>query len=286
VFVGSSTPGLIAARAIQQQLQSSWKVARVHIWNEIVNNLSQGILESLVRNLDTYDFGVLILTPDDLLESQGVQQHAARDNVLLEFGLCAGRLSRERTFLLVADDPNLRIPSDLGGLIFAKFAMQSEYSELLPAVGPACTLIATAIQRMGKVTDLGKLANTVKDQQVQVDQQQQLFQQQQRMIDELVKYSMSASIFRHLCGITLLKEYKYFDDDGNRREFYFLRDAGYIKPRLNDFIEFHQGLDGKNIVDIAEPTPIGRLCVKLRQSEIPPQMLNDANNVRVKASDL
>jgi hypothetical protein len=105
-----------------------------------------------------------------------------------------------------------------------------------------------------------------------VDEQQQLFQRQKRMIDELVKYAMSASIFRRLCGITLLKEYRYFHDSRNRREFYYLR-AGYIKPRLDGFIEFNEGLNGKNIVNLAEATPTGRLCVKLRQSEIPPQWL-------------
>ena len=36
-------------------------------------------------------------------------------------------------------------------------------------------------------------------------------------------HAMSASVFRHLCGVTLLKNYKYFHD-GNRREFYYLRD--------------------------------------------------------------
>ena len=94
-------------------------------------------------------------------------------------------------------------------------------------------------------------------QQLQVNQQQQVIEQQQRMIDELVKYAMSASIFRHLCGLTLLKDYKYVHNDGNRREFYFLRDAGYIEPRFDGFIEFNEGLNGRNIADIAEATPIG-----------------------------
>ena len=66
----------------------------------------------------------------------------------------------------------------------------------------------------------------------------------------------------------------------------FLRDAGYIKPRFEGFIEFNEGLNGRNIVEIAEPTPIGRLCVKLRQSEIPQQMLSDVNNLRLSLSEL
>jgi hypothetical protein len=66
----------------------------------------------------------------------------------------------------------------------------------------------------------------------------------------------------------------------------FLRDAGYIKPRFDGFIEFNEGLNWRNIADIAEATPIGRLCVKLRQSEIASEMLDDANNSRIKPSEL
>jgi hypothetical protein len=45
-------------------------------------------------------------------------------------------------------------------------------------------------------------------------------------------------------------------------------------------------LNGGNIADVAEATPIGRLCVKLRQAEIPPQMLDDLNNLQVKPGEL
>src|SRR5690348_8036711 len=43
---------------------------------------------------------------------------------------------------------------------------------------------------------------------------------QQEVINTLVRYSMSASIFHHLCGLALLRNYDYVDNDGNRREFY------------------------------------------------------------------
>lgn len=108
---------------------------------------------------------------------------------------------------------------------------------------------------------------------------------QQERINDLVKYSISASIFHHLCGITLLKEYKYCDDEGNRREFYFLRDNGYIKPRLGrPFIDFDNGINNQNIVESAEPTAIGIACVKLRKEEIPQNMLDDKSNLRIDPS--
>lgn len=69
VFVGSSTVGPDAAHAVQQQLQSLRNVAQVRIWNEMVDSISQSILESLVSKLPTFDFGVLIsrqMTQSDL----------------------------------------------------------------------------------------------------------------------------------------------------------------------------------------------------------------------------
>jgi predicted nucleotide-binding protein with TIR-like domain len=95
-----------------------------------------------------------------------------RDNIVFELGLFMGRLGRERTFIVRPASGPLKIPSDLvRDLGFAPTKTDAQVRALK--------------QEQGK-------------QQTQVDQQQELFQQQQRMIDELVKYAMSASIFRHL----------------------------------------------------------------------------------------
>jgi hypothetical protein len=75
--------------------------------------------------------------------------------------------------------------------------------------------------------------------------------------------------------MALLKEYRYHDSDANRREFYFLRDAGHIKPRYGGFIDFDANLEGANIVDRAEPTPIGYLAVRLRKGDIAQNMIDD-----------
>ncbi len=286
VFVGSSTIGLDAAHAVQQQLQSLRNVAQVRIWNEMVDSISQGILESLVSKLSTFDFGVLIFTPDDPIRSAGEELFAVRDNVLVELGLCIGRLTRERTFVLAADDPRLKIPSDLGGIICGRFKLQNRYDELLSEVGPACSSIASAIMNAGKLDSVHRLAGEIESQKHKTNEQGLRIDQQGRIIEDLVKYAMSASIFHHLAGIVLLKEYRYHDSDVNRREFYFLRDAGLIKPKYGDFIDFDAKLDGANVIDRAEPTPIGYLCVKLRKADIPPEMISDAANLRIHADDI
>src|SRR5450432_1023465 len=54
-----------------------------------------------------------------------------------------------------------------------------------------------------------ELLDKIEKQDVKLEQQEIKLQDQQRLINELVKFSMSASIFHHLCGIALLKQYTY-----------------------------------------------------------------------------
>jgi Predicted nucleotide-binding protein containing TIR-like domain len=288
LFIGSSTEGLDFARAVRSSLSD---VAETTLWNDGVFSLGRTFIESLISAVARFDFAALILTPDDQMIVRNDETLGPRDNIIFELGLFMGRLGRERTFIVRPASGRLKIPSDLAGISVAAFDWPRSDGNHRAALGPASDLMREVIRDLGFApakTDahLRALQREQEQQQVQVNQQQELVEQQQRMIDELVRYAMSASIFRHLCGIALLKEYKYSHDEGNRREFYFLRDAGYIKPRSDGFIEFHEGLNGKNIAEIAEATPIGKLCVKLRQSEIPPQMLGDLNNLRVKPNEL
>jgi hypothetical protein len=143
VFVGSSREGIEVARAVKAQLE---EVSDVDVWNEVPSRLGKGTLESLVDALDSYDFAVLVLTADDLIVSRGVEQSSARDNVLIELGLFIGRLGRQRTFLLVPMESNVKIPSDLAGVTFATFSMPSDPKRLRSAVGAACTEIRNAIK--------------------------------------------------------------------------------------------------------------------------------------------
>jgi hypothetical protein len=119
-----------------------------------------------------------------------------------------------------------------------------------------------------------------------IDDTKEQVKTQQETINNLVRYSMSASIFRHLAGIALLKTYTYYNSDSDRREMYFLRDNGFIKPRGSSFLDFDSSLHGRNLVDVAEPTPIGSDCVRLRIDEIPRQWLEDKNNIRIDPSTL
>jgi hypothetical protein len=108
----------------------------------------------------------------------------------------------------------------------------------------------------------------------QLGEQQRQLEAQQALINQLVTYMLSSPIFRHLCGIALLHEYKFWEGTMSR-ELYFLRDIGFIKPRSGDFVAFDAQLNQSNLSDLLEPTPIGWSCIRLRKSEVPPEWLRD-----------
>ena len=108
----------------------------------------------------------------------------------------------------------------------------------------------------------------------QLDDQQRQLEDQQTMINQLVRYMLSSPIFRHLCGIALLRQYTFWDGPMSR-ELYFLRDIGFIRPTRGDFVPFDARLNQQNLPDILEPTPIGWSCIRLRKSEVPPEWLHD-----------
>jgi predicted nucleotide-binding protein len=145
VFVGSSAEGLKIAKIVQVTLDHTCQVT---IWSQGVFGLGEGTLEALVRALGDFDFAILVMTPDDLVESRGTEKPAPRDNVLLELGLFIGALGRQRTFALYDRTANIKLPSDLAGVTIANY-QPHDTGNLRSALGAPCTLIEEAIERLG-----------------------------------------------------------------------------------------------------------------------------------------
>jgi hypothetical protein len=147
LFIGSSSEGLEVARAIKHSLRDE---AEVTLWDEGVFAPGQGTLEALVNALDRFDFSILVLTPDDLVQVRESKVLTARDNVLFELGLFMGRLGRSRTFVVCSDDPNLKLPSDLAGVTVLRFESTRSDANLVAAVGSASFQIRQAIRALGQ----------------------------------------------------------------------------------------------------------------------------------------
>jgi predicted nucleotide-binding protein with TIR-like domain len=160
VFIGSASEGIEYARATRGLLNED---ADITVWNELNSGLSRTIIEHLVQLAGSFDFAILILTPDDSIRFRGMTAESPRDNVIFELGLFMGSLGRERTILLAQETDDLKLPSDLGGLISAKFRA-AEDGDHARALGAACDgirdhMAATGVSDRDLARHVGALAS-------------------------------------------------------------------------------------------------------------------------------
>lgn len=155
VFVASSGEAERLAQAIQQNL----KDAEVTLWTQDAFRIGHTIIDELNRNLQRSDFGVFVFAPDDIVTIRQHKQKAVRDNIMLEFGMFIGRLGKERSFIVRPKGVDMRLPTDLLGIITAKYDQERAMREPVAALGSACTQIADAIARehRNKSKELGRL---------------------------------------------------------------------------------------------------------------------------------
>lgn len=151
VFVGSSTESLDVAYALQENLDHA---AEVTVWTQGIFELSKYTLESLIEVLEASDFGIFVFSPDDVSTVRGAEKAAVRDNVVFELGLFAGRLGRERNFILVpkGSEDLLRLPTDLLGMTPALYDAKRQDGNLRAALGPSTTKIAKSLAKLGKLS--------------------------------------------------------------------------------------------------------------------------------------
>jgi len=156
MFIGSSSEGLEIAEAVKSKMESYLNVT---IWNEKnVFGLNQSTLDSLLRTVSMYDFALLILTPDDIVEFRHEKVIAPRDNVIFELGLFFGRLGPRHAFILCEEDT--KILSDFKGITITKFRRDSTKGDLNTAVTAACDEILTAITENQNYSEIGFLPST------------------------------------------------------------------------------------------------------------------------------
>src|SRR5215213_2345743 len=121
VFIGSSRKALETAKLVKEKLSN---IAETVLWYDpAFFRLSSITFETLSDALveDKIDFAVFLFTPDDEMNVHGTQKKKPRNNVLIEFGLFAGALGRERTYILMPSPSHeeLDVGSDLEGFTVA-----------------------------------------------------------------------------------------------------------------------------------------------------------------------
>ncbi|ANQ23114.1 hypothetical protein BA893_07100 [Vibrio natriegens] len=80
---------------------------------------------------------------------RGTVSGTVRDNVLFELGLFIGKLGKRRCFIVMPDNVDLHIPTDLVGVTPAKYSGTRAKSEIAASLGPACHEIRQAMKLQG-----------------------------------------------------------------------------------------------------------------------------------------
>lgn len=146
VFIGSSSEDLEIANEIQFGLSRDPMV--VSVWNQGIFLATHAAIESLVKAVADSDFAVLVVSPNDLIKSRGVDAHGPRDNVIFELGLFIGGIGRERTFFICPKSVELKIPTDLLGVTPLEYVAGCK-DDLRTRLGPVCTELRRIILKLG-----------------------------------------------------------------------------------------------------------------------------------------
>ncbi|GGD87086.1 nucleotide-binding protein [Paenibacillus nasutitermitis] len=156
VFIGSSREAIAYVEAIHERLSYT---AEVTPWHAGVFQGNDYPMEALERQLDSNDFAVFVLSPDDVVRMRGKTYFAARDNTMFEMGLFWGKLRRGRVFFVIPDQvpaardgevvDDYRLASDLDGLTVLKYEAGRTDSNRIAALSQACSFM------LGRMNELG-----------------------------------------------------------------------------------------------------------------------------------
>ena len=151
IFIGSSVEGLSVAYAIQQNLTHD---AEATVWDQGVFELSKTSIESLTDVLDKVDFGVFVFSPDDITHMRGQNTPSVRDNVMFEFGLFVGKLTRQRVFFVIPEGEEVKMPTDMLGITPGKYDPNRQDKSYQAATGAACNQIRIQIRKLSFIAPL------------------------------------------------------------------------------------------------------------------------------------
>jgi predicted nucleotide-binding protein len=163
VFVISSTNGKEIAKAIAGRLTAD-EAIRVHVWpTEFKPN--DYFMESLQSATLRFDFGIAVITPDDLTkivrEGKEAEVVEPRDNVVFELGLFLSALGRDHVLEVAVhmDGRTPSLPTDLGSISRYKLSIDSQKA-LEPQVKDECERMRAHIVENYSKPDLGLLPST------------------------------------------------------------------------------------------------------------------------------
>jgi hypothetical protein len=265
VFVGSSSEGMDVARAIWRHLEND---AKLTLWNDEFFRTGSTFIETLVNAAPHFDFAILILTPDDLVESRSDSSLGPRDNVIFELGLFMGRLGRERTFA-VHQREGVRIPTDLSGLVQIVYDWPRE--SYIRALATPCDIIREHIRSHGvsRARAAGQIREVAAEQQRQAEDIKH--QAQDISVIKLILNLVLPRVERwHLNGLakdenTFLVRVTKDISKSFESELRHLISLGLVERQPNKHLSkfFQEEGEDRNLAEYLKITPNGREYIEI-----------------------
>lgn len=158
VFIGSSSEALDYAYGVQENLMESTFPT---VWKQGVFKPSQSNLESLVKAMDDFEFGIFIFSPDDISIIRDTRNLSVRDNVIFELGLFIGRLGRDKCFIITpTDDKDIHFPTDILG--FNPLKYDEKHPNITASLGVACSKINKSIKEQFEIQKISHELRNIK----------------------------------------------------------------------------------------------------------------------------
>lgn len=162
VFVASSSEAQGIAEKVARALEDC-NLRALRWWEAF--RVGDVTLDKLRSLSDTASGAVLVWHADDVVWQRGQRSDSTRDNCILEYGLFASKLGRQRTAVLVHEA--VKIPSDISGLTVVPYSesnldsrirrLVSELKNNLAPTSPTIVPILIDKEVQGKALEFGSI---------------------------------------------------------------------------------------------------------------------------------
>jgi hypothetical protein len=153
IFIGSSSEAKPIAEAFANVISD--EARPIGWWVPKNFQPMDSTLNSLRNAADVFDFGLFIMSSDDISIVRRKEYGTVRDNVLFELGLFLGVMGPDRTFAVLDDGGakrGVKIPTDLSGITIPRFSNKDQIDLLASASLAVYTI-------KGRIKDLARRHN-------------------------------------------------------------------------------------------------------------------------------
>lgn len=129
IFIGSTSESLKNAKYLGRCLlfkQHMFKAVKILLWDKDVFDIGETTIESLIRTSKMADMAIFVFTGEDTLITRKKCYNTVRDNLLFEYGLFIGKVGIRKVFILMEENKNIKLPSDLYGINYIPFDSETK----------------------------------------------------------------------------------------------------------------------------------------------------------------